>query len=84
VNGGICFRVRELPQASTFLFSLASELTGGSKKPAWSSRRSITSLIHLPDGDQYIAQRLKSKIASFVILTFDLRRRLWILVRSSE
>ena len=44
---------------ATVLFSLASELTGGSKKTAEFAKKHHKHWIHLAAGDQHVAQRLK-------------------------
>jgi hypothetical protein len=48
---------------ATVLFSLAPELTGGSKKTAEFAKKHHKPWIHLADGDQDIAQRLKDWLA---------------------
>src|ERR1700686_4707431 len=48
---------------ATVLFSLASELTGGSKKTVEFAKKHHKPWIHLAAGDQDIAQRLKDWLA---------------------
>jgi hypothetical protein len=48
---------------ATVLFSLASELTGGSKKTVEFAKKHHKPWIHLAAGDQDVAQRLKDWLA---------------------
>ena len=47
---------------ATVLFSIASKLTGGSKKTVEFAKKHHKPWIHLAAGDQDVAQRLKAKI----------------------
>ena len=52
---------------ATVLFSLASELTGGSRKTVEFAKKHHKPLIHLTAGDQDVAQRLKDWLAQNAI-----------------
>jgi hypothetical protein len=52
---------------ATVLFSLASELTGGSKRTVEFAKKHQKPWIHLAAGDQDVAQRLKDWLAQNTI-----------------